>query len=889
MLLLTGPPASGKTSFCLQRIRECIRAGRSDCRLLTPTTTMAEHLRNELAREGFVFSPKIVSTFGKFLADYVRDLPAVGRPALELLVAEELEQQPLPRYTEVRDFPGFRSALVRAVEEFAGAGGSKPDADITGAEFATIFEATQKRVQERGEFFRAQRLRQAASRIASGPRFGTICITGFFAFTSTELEVIRSLAGVSDLIVALADTPAARPALKVLRTFATEEQRLPDAPPAATRTLFTAPTVETEATEIARRILAERERGLAFRDIGIIVRSEQPFVPALRTALERFGIPNRSYFAASLRSDPTVRFLTGLVDAALTGWDHETSLRVLRMHGSPLEHQGDSFEYKVLTAIPGKGLAGLREAAPESAHPWFDSLDALSKWPHIIATPQMWAERFRHLPSLFCRSDIRDGVSPDQILIWRRQSAALQHFAAAATETANALGDTAPVSCEEFRDALDAALSSAELRIVDRRHDVVHIIDAVEARQWRLKVMFVCGLLEDLFPKHHTEDPILPDDARRNLQKLGIAVRTSVERQEEEQFLFDLAITRATQRLYLSYPLLNAKGEPNLPSFLLSRAEPYTAEEIVPVKPKPARLRAPEPFPIIQSDTWRERLAALSEKLSPSRIERFITCPYSYFAMRTLKLNEPPSDPWERLHAGEQGDIAHKVLEVVCRDGVPAEEAFNRVFKEKCDKVRIPDGYRTESIRLELLHGIRQLVSDARMNFRGVDRRFEAPFDCQLPGGPKIHGQIDRIEVDSRGNAVILDYKYKRDYKIQATVRENKAGRKVQTGLYLIGAKSLGFRPAGMVYLGFRRGASSAGWVLNGLWPELQSACAPSELEEVIAIATEASLEAWSQIRQGTIKPEPYELRDCEYCSYSAMCRIEALEEPAVEVMNAAE
>ena len=67
MLLLTGPPASGKTRFCVSELRERLSRGESNCHLLVPTTTMAEHLRNELTREGFVFSPRVVSTFGKFL------------------------------------------------------------------------------------------------------------------------------------------------------------------------------------------------------------------------------------------------------------------------------------------------------------------------------------------------------------------------------------------------------------------------------------------------------------------------------------------------------------------------------------------------------------------------------------------------------------------------------------------------------------------------------------------------------------------------------------------------------------------------------------------------------------------------------------------------------
>src|SRR2546426_54812 len=55
MLLLTGPPGSGRTSHVLAEFRQALRRNASDIRLLVPTATMAEHLRHLLAREGFVF------------------------------------------------------------------------------------------------------------------------------------------------------------------------------------------------------------------------------------------------------------------------------------------------------------------------------------------------------------------------------------------------------------------------------------------------------------------------------------------------------------------------------------------------------------------------------------------------------------------------------------------------------------------------------------------------------------------------------------------------------------------------------------------------------------------------------------------------------------------
>src|SRR4051812_45041804 len=121
MQVLTGRPGSGKTRYVLDKVRAWLRE-RAEFRLIVPTNTMAEHLRNQLVREGFVFRPAAIVTFSKFIESLIPDLPPVSTAALELLVEDTLARIPLQEFEKVRTFPGFREAVVGQIQELAAAG-----------------------------------------------------------------------------------------------------------------------------------------------------------------------------------------------------------------------------------------------------------------------------------------------------------------------------------------------------------------------------------------------------------------------------------------------------------------------------------------------------------------------------------------------------------------------------------------------------------------------------------------------------------------------------------------------------------------------------------------------------------------------------------------------
>ncbi|MEI9811282.1 MAG: hypothetical protein WDO18_00785 [Acidobacteriota bacterium] len=123
--------------------------------------------------------------------------------------------------------------------------------------------------------------------------------------------------------------------------------------------------------------------------------------------------------------------------------------------------------------------------------------------------------------------------------------------------TRTALEDQGAIPFATFWKQLDLTLALEPLRILDMRRNVVHVLDAHEARQWSLPIVFVCGMTERHFPQHHRENAIVP------------GLQTEEDHDNNERLLYDIATSRATVETILSYPRFDENGQDTLPSFFL--------------------------------------------------------------------------------------------------------------------------------------------------------------------------------------------------------------------------------------------------------------------------------------------------------------------------------
>ncbi len=835
---MLGPVGSGKTT----RLREIFEA--APARIIVPTATMAEHLRHQLARDGRLVRDSQVVTLATLVSEFAATEAQVSPGELQVVIRRTLARFRSRRWQPLLATPGFASTLASLASEIDAAGYSSQDLGATAdllrrmhpdaEEFVRFYQQLETEVRQAGRALRGWRLAAATTRVyrEGCPPVAWLC-DGFFTLTEGEIALLDAARRHVPVTITLPDAEPSARACRLLEQRGFEVERCaylsPTAAISLATTLSTGHSFENEVTRIAAAILACRASGRPYREIGVVVRAAEPYVSALRTACERFGIPARFYFARQMVVTPAFQYVDALAQAAISNWDQRLLLTCVRRGEADLGGRRDEIDFELQKRIPANGMPNLADLLLFT--PFLETLERLEEQRERSLLPAVWEKLFA------------------------AESPGLADLLASVT----AILPERAISLTTYWADVRAMAAGTPVREVDRRRDVVHVMDAHEARQWRLPVVFCAGLLEGTFPQHPSEDALFPDLVRRQLNEMGLALRTMADRQAEERFLFTVATTRATAELHLSYPRFDRLGERTLPAFALEklRATEWDSRAILPfVDHQYNAARASR----MVDERLRMELATRHSAASPSGIETFLKCPFQFFGRYTLRLATAPPEPGERLDALVQGNIVHELLARLSNRGSRTmEELFDEVYERICRERNIPPGYLSEVERLKMLRHLRTFEHDFKPA-PGGEPHLEERLAFACGSDLQIKARIDRYDVFPEGTVAAYDYKYSTAANVS---KRQDSEQYVQGGLYLLGLEELyQLRPRSFHYIALRDSAKKTGW-------EDQAS-----LREMIHRARTLTREVIGRVRDGEIAVAPLDRELCKYCDFETACRV---------------
>ena len=183
---------------------------------------------------------------------------------------------------------------------------------------------------------------------------------------------------------------------------------------------------------------------------------------------------------------------------------------------------------------------------------------------------------------------------------------------------------------------------------------------------------------------------------------------------------------------------------------------------------------------------------------SASRLEMYGTCPFAFYIAHALQL-EPRTPPEEGYDARILGSMLHKILEEVYQHDDPLSAlpaAAHQVFAT----APIDYGFRPSALwdaqQRELEEALRETITALAEASEGfTPRHFEQKFGMGNPSlivraddGTEIrlHGYIDRLDVDQQGRLRVIDYKAS---GAAISAKDLDAGKRLQLPLYALAAQ----------------------------------------------------------------------------------------------------
>ncbi|HEY3135557.1 MAG TPA: PD-(D/E)XK nuclease family protein [Blastocatellia bacterium] len=205
---------------------------------------------------------------------------------------------------------------------------------------------------------------------------------------------------------------------------------------------------------------------------------------------------------------------------------------------------------RIIVAIPRKGSA--RELG-DALMRLFDQLQFSAQ----VRSSEQAALSDRELPALAL--DLRGLES-----LRRAISAATRGI-----ETT--IGEASPtVELAAFLDEAVRCLKGESLVISRGDPDGLKVLEATEVRGLRFRAVFIAGLIEGGFPLRPSRDWIYPHEERERLKQYGLTLEDiSPNTLLKEEHYFYQAACRATERLYLTRPLVLEDGSETVASYYI--------------------------------------------------------------------------------------------------------------------------------------------------------------------------------------------------------------------------------------------------------------------------------------------------------------------------------
>lgn len=540
-----------------------------------------------------------------------------------------------------------------------------------------------------------------------------------------------------------------------------------------------------EVEQVAREILAlVRDDGYRYRDFAILTRNMNDYHDLLETIFDDYQIPIFFDQKRTMLYHPVIELIRSALDVFKGNWRYEPIFRcvktellfpieenmdILREEMDQLENfvlangiQGKKWtekkewEYKKYQAVDGLNFVKTdRELAFEKRlntlrYIIVDPLATLQKSLRRANTGRQMCEALyyflegleipRKIEKMKADAEINGDLSKvrEHDQVWRAVIDLLDQMV-------EVLGEE-KISDDLFIKLIEAGIENMKFAIVPPSMDQVLAGDLERSRFFNIKGTFILGVNDGVLPAKPKEEGIISEEERELLIDNGFKIAPGSRQQLlDENFVIYLALTSASERLFVSYPMADEEGKALIPSILMKRLKdlfPNLEEGFIFNEPNEqseelqqlqfinnpqktlsyltAQLQSwQRGYPIsdiwwdaynwfVSNEKWRAKsrrvitslfyqneavqltkdtakeLYGEQIKTSVSRMERYESCAFSQFASHGLYLKERKAF---KLEAPDIGQLFHAALKMISDYLNEHGMTWSNLTKKECEQL----------------------------------------------------------------------------------------------------------------------------------------------------------------------------------------------------------
>lgn len=497
--------------------------------------------------------------------------------------------------------------------------------------------------------------------------------------------------------------------------------------------LYAANDIQNECEFVAREIKKlVINNGYLYSDITVIAHDTSDYRGVLNSAFDKYEIPYFMSVANDIEVKSVIRFVNSLFKMIINDFERDdvTALLKTGLTSNTFEEISVFENYIYVWNLTNSGLKREFTQNPKGfSDKMTDSdvrlLEIAEKVRRSVVEPAMEfkadckdataTEITKYLYNLMTEigvqkaldtmydtfeNDVEKGLGAEQIRVWNMLIEVLDKMVAVLSDK--------PISIKRYYELLSIQISSLQLSEIPQTLDSVTVTTAQRVRLSNQKATFIIGCVDGKFPEAPKTTGVFSMYELKILELNDISLTDDfADFSRLENFMAYCCMTSSSDKLYLSYPLSNLKGEQYAPSSIITEtmkifknAEMFDSLDVnsfensmwalQPAFEEYAKLCSNSNSELAElsdvfaeNEEYKSKMSALYRaldhspfkieskenthklfgddlKISASQIEKFSLCRFSYFCNYGLRVRELKR---AEINPIEYGTLVHFVLD----------------------------------------------------------------------------------------------------------------------------------------------------------------------------------------------------------------------------------